>query len=200
MKSFAELLTEYMERTGIGDAELARRIQVSRPTPAPLERGGYHPPPVPGGRAALRGNPPADGGGDGRPAAGLWLRAGKRAGARGEGPGRRWRAGQPAGTGRTGPAGAGAGQRRRPGSGRATHVRPAGCPPRRAFPGSGGLGPGGTWRGGGDCGGRRLQLPGRRRRLSRCRAGGRPDSRRALRQLYGGRAGFQRSRTPAGSH
>ena len=32
MKSFAELLTEYMGRTGIGDAELARRIQVSRPT------------------------------------------------------------------------------------------------------------------------------------------------------------------------
>ena len=32
MKTFAELLTEYMERTGIGDAELARRIRVSRPT------------------------------------------------------------------------------------------------------------------------------------------------------------------------
>ena len=32
MSTFAELLTEYMERTGIGDAELARRIQVSRPT------------------------------------------------------------------------------------------------------------------------------------------------------------------------
>ena len=32
MRTFAELLTEYMERTGIGDAELARRIQVSRPT------------------------------------------------------------------------------------------------------------------------------------------------------------------------
>ena len=32
MKSFADLLAEYMGRTGIGDAELARRIQVSRPT------------------------------------------------------------------------------------------------------------------------------------------------------------------------
>ena len=32
MKTFAELLTVYMDRTGIGDAELARRIPVSRPT------------------------------------------------------------------------------------------------------------------------------------------------------------------------
>ena len=32
MQTFAELLTIYMERTGIGDAELARRIPVSRPT------------------------------------------------------------------------------------------------------------------------------------------------------------------------
>ena len=32
MRTFAELLTSYMERTGIGDAELARRIPVSRPT------------------------------------------------------------------------------------------------------------------------------------------------------------------------
>ena len=32
MKTFAELLTAYMERTGIGDAELARRIPVSRQT------------------------------------------------------------------------------------------------------------------------------------------------------------------------
>ena len=32
MANFGELLTEYMERTGIGDAELARRVQVSRPT------------------------------------------------------------------------------------------------------------------------------------------------------------------------
>ena len=32
MRTFAELLTLYMERTGIGDAELARRIPVSRPT------------------------------------------------------------------------------------------------------------------------------------------------------------------------
>ena len=32
MQTFAELLTFYMERTGIGDAELARRIPVSRPT------------------------------------------------------------------------------------------------------------------------------------------------------------------------
>lgn len=32
MKTFAELLTEYMDRTGIGDAELARRIPVSRHT------------------------------------------------------------------------------------------------------------------------------------------------------------------------
>ena len=32
MPTFAELLTEYMARTGIGDAELARRIQVSRLT------------------------------------------------------------------------------------------------------------------------------------------------------------------------
>ena len=32
MPNFGELLTEYMERTGIGDAELARRVQVSRPT------------------------------------------------------------------------------------------------------------------------------------------------------------------------
>ena len=32
MRTFAYLLTEYMERTGIGDAELARRIEVSRPT------------------------------------------------------------------------------------------------------------------------------------------------------------------------
>ena len=32
MQTFAELLTEYMDRTGIGDAELARRIPVSRPT------------------------------------------------------------------------------------------------------------------------------------------------------------------------
>ena len=32
MQTFAELLTSYMERTGIGDAELARRIPVSRPT------------------------------------------------------------------------------------------------------------------------------------------------------------------------
>ena len=32
MQTFAELLTFYMERTGIGDAELARRISVSRPT------------------------------------------------------------------------------------------------------------------------------------------------------------------------
>ena len=32
MQTFAELLTLYMERTGIGDAELARRIPVSRPT------------------------------------------------------------------------------------------------------------------------------------------------------------------------
>ncbi len=32
MPTFAELLTSYMERTGIGDAELARRIPVSRPT------------------------------------------------------------------------------------------------------------------------------------------------------------------------
>ena len=32
MRTFAELLTFYMERTGIGDAELARRIPVSRPT------------------------------------------------------------------------------------------------------------------------------------------------------------------------
>ena len=31
-RSFAELLTEYMERTGIGDAELARRINVNRLT------------------------------------------------------------------------------------------------------------------------------------------------------------------------
>ena len=32
MRTFADLLTFYMERTGIGDAELARRIPVSRPT------------------------------------------------------------------------------------------------------------------------------------------------------------------------
>ena len=32
MRTFAELLTAYMERTGIGDAEFARRIPVSRPT------------------------------------------------------------------------------------------------------------------------------------------------------------------------
>ena len=32
MPAFAELLTEYMVRTGIGDAELARRVQVSRLT------------------------------------------------------------------------------------------------------------------------------------------------------------------------
>ncbi len=32
MQTFAELLTAYMDRTGIGDAELARRIPVSRPT------------------------------------------------------------------------------------------------------------------------------------------------------------------------
>ena len=32
LPTFAELLTVYMERTGIGDAELARRIPVSRPT------------------------------------------------------------------------------------------------------------------------------------------------------------------------
>ncbi len=32
MRTFAELLTLYMERTGVGDAELARRIPVSRPT------------------------------------------------------------------------------------------------------------------------------------------------------------------------
>ena len=32
MPTFAELLTEYMIRTGIGDAELARRIEVSRLT------------------------------------------------------------------------------------------------------------------------------------------------------------------------
>ncbi len=32
MPTFADLLTEYMGRTGIGDAELARRIQVSRLT------------------------------------------------------------------------------------------------------------------------------------------------------------------------
>ena len=32
LKTFAELLTAFMERTGIGDAELARRIPVSRPT------------------------------------------------------------------------------------------------------------------------------------------------------------------------
>ena len=32
MQTFSELLTSYMERTGIGDAELARRIPVSRPT------------------------------------------------------------------------------------------------------------------------------------------------------------------------
>ena len=32
MPTFADLLTEYMARTGIGDAELARRIQVSRLT------------------------------------------------------------------------------------------------------------------------------------------------------------------------
>ena len=32
MPTFADLLTLYMERTGIGDAELARRILVSRPT------------------------------------------------------------------------------------------------------------------------------------------------------------------------
>ena len=32
MRTFAELLTVYMERTGIGDAEFARRIPVSRPT------------------------------------------------------------------------------------------------------------------------------------------------------------------------
>ncbi len=32
MPTFAELLTLYMERTGIGDTELARRIPVSRPT------------------------------------------------------------------------------------------------------------------------------------------------------------------------
>ena len=32
MRTFAELLTLYMDRTGIGDAELARRIPVSRPT------------------------------------------------------------------------------------------------------------------------------------------------------------------------
>ena len=32
METFAELLTAYMARTGIGDAELARRIPVSRPT------------------------------------------------------------------------------------------------------------------------------------------------------------------------
>ena len=32
LKTFAELLTSYMARTGIGDAELARRIPVSRPT------------------------------------------------------------------------------------------------------------------------------------------------------------------------
>ena len=32
MKTFAELLTVYMDRTGIGDAELARRIPVSRQT------------------------------------------------------------------------------------------------------------------------------------------------------------------------
>ena len=32
MQTFADLLTAYMDRTGIGDAELARRIPVSRPT------------------------------------------------------------------------------------------------------------------------------------------------------------------------
>ena len=32
MPTFAELLTSYMDRTGIGDAELARRMQVSRHT------------------------------------------------------------------------------------------------------------------------------------------------------------------------
>ena len=32
LRTFAELLTAYMDRTGIGDAELARRIPVSRPT------------------------------------------------------------------------------------------------------------------------------------------------------------------------
>ena len=32
LETFAELLTAYMDRTGIGDAELARRIPVSRPT------------------------------------------------------------------------------------------------------------------------------------------------------------------------
>ena len=32
MPTFAELLTLYMERTGVGDTELARRIPVSRPT------------------------------------------------------------------------------------------------------------------------------------------------------------------------
>ena len=32
MANFGELLTGYMVRTGIGDAELARRVQVSRPT------------------------------------------------------------------------------------------------------------------------------------------------------------------------
>ena len=32
MQPFADLLTAYMDRTGIGDAELARRIPVSRPT------------------------------------------------------------------------------------------------------------------------------------------------------------------------
>ena len=32
MPTFAELLTEYASRTGIGDAELARRIPVSRLT------------------------------------------------------------------------------------------------------------------------------------------------------------------------
>ena len=32
MQTFAELLTEYTSRTGIGDAELARRIPVSRLT------------------------------------------------------------------------------------------------------------------------------------------------------------------------
>ena len=32
MANFAELLTQYMTRTGIGDAELARRVGVSRLT------------------------------------------------------------------------------------------------------------------------------------------------------------------------
>ena len=54
MPTFGELLTAHIERAGIGDADLARRIGITRLTLIRWKGGGYQPSSIQGGSTPMR--------------------------------------------------------------------------------------------------------------------------------------------------